>query len=133
MENEQVFTATANIDALSQTPQGLSYRGHDTVKAAAGGIDILDPHGHERSPLLGRTRYSHDPQTEEPIFAADRNDDSWIGDGEFAQKPWWNRPSVSEQSTGGGPPAEYVSIDLLVATSVSVIYLCLRRFYCPKN
>lgn len=92
MENEQVFAATANVDALSQAPQGLSYRGHDTVKAAAGGVDILDAPGHERSPLLGRS--SH----EEPLSAPARNDDSWIGDGEFVQRPWWNRPSVSKSN-----------------------------------
>lgn len=95
MQNEQVFTATANIDALPQTSQSLYTRGHDTAKAAADGIDIPVSHENERSPLLGRTDYSPDAQTEEPTLSGDGNDDNWIGEGELAQRPWWNRPSVS--------------------------------------
>lgn len=96
MENEQVFTATANIDALSHNPQGLSHRGHDTVLAAAGGFDILDGPGQERSPLLGKNRSPGNARSEEPIRTINRDEDSWIGDGEVAQRSWWNRPSVSE-------------------------------------
>ena len=95
MQNEQVFTANANIDALAQTSPSLYRRGHDTAKAAADGIDIPDPQENERSSLLGRPRYAHGAQTEEPTTAGDGIDDSWIGDGELAQRPWWNRPSVS--------------------------------------
>lgn len=101
MENEEVFTATANIDALSQNLQSAHHRGHDAAMVAAGGIEIPDPHQSEseRSPLLGRPTHPHDPQTEEPTLAASKNDDSWIGDGELAQRPWWNRPSVSGRET----------------------------------
>lgn len=95
MENEQVFTATANIDALSKTSPSFNHRGHDTAKAAADGIDIFDPPVNERSSLLGRTKYSPGLPREAPTNAQDGNDDSWIGDGEFAQRSWWNRPSVS--------------------------------------
>lgn len=95
MQNEQVFAATANIDALSKTSQSLYHRGHDTAKAAADGIDIADPPENERSSLLGRTKYSPDAPIEGHTNAGDGNDDSWIGDGELVQKPWWNRPSVS--------------------------------------
>ena len=95
MENEQVFTATANIDTLSKTSPSLYHRGHDTVKVAADGIDIPDPHENERSPLLGGAKNSPDAPAEEPLNAEDGSDESWIGDGEFVRRPWWNRPSVS--------------------------------------
>lgn len=95
MENEQVFTATTNLDALAKAPPSLYHRGHDTAKAAADGIDILDPPENERSSLLGRTKHAPDAPSEAPANAQDGNDDSWIGDGELLQRPWWNRPSVS--------------------------------------
>lgn len=90
MDTDQAFVVDANIEAVSRTPAGLSYRGHDTAKAAAGGLDILDSPVHEWSPLLGRT-----PHPEEVISAEGASGDDWIGDGDLIQRPWWNRPSVS--------------------------------------
>jgi hypothetical protein len=88
MDTDQAFAVDANIEAIASASASLSYRGHDTVKAAGGGLDILDDPRYERSPLLTLN-------PEEIISTEEANGDDWIGDGDLIQRPWWNRPSVS--------------------------------------
>jgi hypothetical protein len=133
MQNERVFTANTNVDAHTQKSTGLSYRGHDTGKAAAGGIDVMDTTEQEASPLLGRARLPVDRQSEEFGAVQDTEEDTWIGDGEFAQRPWWNKPSVSKAKSWGFSSAECRPIGLLVTASVFALYPRDWRFSCPKN
>jgi hypothetical protein len=133
MQNERVFTANTDVDAHTQDSTGLSYRRHDTGKAAAGGIDVMDTSEEEASPLLGRARFPVNRQSEDSGAVQDTEEDTWIGDGEFAQRPWWNKPSVSEHVVLGMFSAECRPIGLLVTASVFALYPCDWRFSCPKN
>ncbi len=136
MQTQRVFSmnADANVDARTPKSTGLLYRRHDAGEAAAGGIDMMDTPEQEASPLLGRARFPVDRQSEESGAAQDPEEDTWIGDGEFAHRPWWNKPSVSEHVAWGIVcQLKCRSIDLLVTASVFALHPRDWRFHCPEN
>lgn len=94
MENDQVFTGSANIDTTSALRSRPSQRGHDAVMAASGGFEVLRDTDYERTALLARNEQDHD-SPEDPSEDRQRGSVEWEGENDFEGRPWWNKPSVN--------------------------------------
>lgn len=93
MENDQVLTAGANLDADSRLRP--SHQGHDIVMAAAGGMEIPKNLDEERRPLLTQDDETHSGRSESFNDVEQRDGSKWQGVNDFEGRPWWNKPSVS--------------------------------------
>lgn len=94
MENDQVFTGSANIDTASALRSRPSQRGHDAVMAASGGFEARRDTDYERTALLARDERSQD-SLEDPSQDSQRGGVEWEGEHDFEGRPWWNKPSVN--------------------------------------
>lgn len=93
MQNDQVFTGSANIDVASALRSRPAQRGHDAVTAASGGLEIPKDSDYENTPLLVRDEEDHDGPLENP--SGDQTSEvEWEGGKDFEGRPWWNKPSV---------------------------------------
>ncbi|MCJ1465524.1 hypothetical protein MMC07_004142 [Pseudocyphellaria aurata] len=94
MENDQVFTGSANIDATLTLRSRPSQRGHDAMSVAPGGFDVHKDTDHESTPLLAGDEENRDGRPETPSEDMRRGGAEWEGESDFNDRPWWRKPSV---------------------------------------
>ena len=103
MENEEVFQADAELDGHehmhSRSPHRSTQKGHDTVKAALGGLEADRDVHNEESPLLPSNRTDGGGEASEPGASETREPPKWDGERDFEGRPWWKKPSVRNPSS----------------------------------
>ena len=100
-QNDQVFEADQDVSTLerlrsrsAQSPDN----GHRTTRTASGNLESQEGAETELTPLLGGSRGGDDDGDGSGGGNTGQGRKStWDGEKDFEGRPWWNKPSVSDE------------------------------------
>ena len=97
MENNEAFEAEAALEARSQSYRSKRH-GNGRVKAVSGGLGSRTENEYDETSLLSREiNHDYGSSTEASDNGDTRGPPEWSGERDFEGRPWWSKPSVSQE------------------------------------